>query len=138
MVYLIDGADPDSTPVSDYVKLAAETSFVKRFVIAVTKSDRLPAEAVQQAMLAEYDTVSAQFTFPELQLMREYAMQDLLRAVCPAAARLESELLLLGRNSQIRTVFTSALGTNTEAGRLLGPYRPYVMTDLALTLIHDD
>ena len=70
VVYLIDGADPDSTPVSDYVKLAAETSFVKRFVIAVTKSDRLPAEAVQQAMLAEYDAVSAQFTFPELQLIK--------------------------------------------------------------------
>lgn len=135
VMFLIDGQDIDNAPITDFLRIAAEYPYVKKYAICVTKSDLLDQDAVNRVMLTEYILKQRfPFTYRELQYMRRLVAPQVLNQYFPKVAQLAHQLRLLEGRS-VDVLFTSAIGTSAKGGHLQGKYSPKYLNDFALALV---
>lgn len=133
--FLIDGQEIDCAPITDYLRIAAEYPYIRKYLIVVTKSDLLDQDLVNRVMLTEYTAQQRfPFSYRELQYMRRAVAAQNLHKYFPAVAQLAHQLRLLEGRS-VDVLFTSAIGTSAKDGYLQGAYSPKYLTDFALALV---
>ncbi len=135
VVLMVDGSRDLSSQLSFLLHQARSfADYASRFVIAVTKCDRLPQDAVSSLMLTEYEKQNTFCSFADLAAARRRIMEEHLEDRSPSLYNLYTQISNLGILTDF--LFIAALGTDTdpETNALKGPYKPQYMYDFLLTL----